>query len=98
MLPVYNIQRENATAAVTKEAMYETKNLYLTLLLFENGKSPDMFLIPSAIWAETNEVFVYRAYNKPGQKSPPEYRINISMKNYGTLEMFRFEEVIKNLL
>lgn len=71
------------------------KNLYLTLLLFENGKSPDMFLIPSAVWEEPNEVFVDRNYDKPGQKSAPEYGINISLKNYDILDIFKFEEVIK---
>lgn len=72
------------------------KNLYLTLLLFENGKSPDMFLIPSAVWEEPNEVFVDRNYDKPGQKSAPEYGINISLKNYDILDIFKFEEVIKS--
>lgn len=71
------------------------KNLYLTLLLFENGKSPDMYLIPSSVWEEPNEVFVDRNYDKPGQKSAPEYGINISLKNYDILDIFRFEEVIK---
>jgi hypothetical protein len=71
------------------------KNLYLTLLLFENGKSPDMFIIPSGVWEKPNEVFVDRNYDKPGQKSAPEYGINISLKNYDILDIFRFQEVIK---
>jgi hypothetical protein len=54
------------------------KNLYLTLLVFENGKLPDIFLIPAEAWRVPNEVFVDRAYDKPGQTSTPEYGINIS--------------------
>lgn len=71
------------------------KNLYLTLLLFENGRVPDMFIIPSGVWEKPNEVFVDRNYDKPGQKSAPEYGINISLKNYDILDIFRFQEVIK---
>jgi len=71
------------------------KNLYLTLLLFVNGKIPDIFLIPSGVWQKPNEAFVIRNYDKPGQKSAPEYGINVSQKNYGVLEKYRFQEVIK---
>lgn len=74
------------------------KNLYLTLLLFENGKNPDIFLIPSVVWEAPNEVFVDRNYDKPGQKSAPEYGINISQKNYDVLEAFRFEKIIKDFI
>lgn len=57
-----------------------------------------MFLIPSEAWKEPNEVFVDRKYDKPGQKSAPEFVVNISQKNYGTLEMFKFEENIKGFI
>ncbi|GAA3653083.1 DUF4365 domain-containing protein [Asaccharospora irregularis] len=74
------------------------KNLYLTLLLFEDGKNPDIFLIPSAAWEVPNEVFVDRNYDKPGQTSKPEYGVNISNKNYDILEIFTFEESIKEFI
>ncbi|MED3575847.1 DUF4365 domain-containing protein [Cytobacillus praedii] len=54
------------------------KNLYLALLIFEVGKLPDVFLIPSQAWEVPNEVFVDRNYDKPGQKIAPEWGINIS--------------------
>lgn len=76
----------------------ENRNLYLTLLLFENGNSPDIFLIPSEAWKVPNEVFVDRNYDKPGQKSAPEYGINIFKKNYEILEIFRFNESIKEFI
>ncbi len=72
------------------------KNLYLMLLLFNNGELPDGFLIPAEVWKVPNEVFVDRKYDKPGQKSEPEYGINISNKNYDILEIFRFEEAISD--
>ncbi|HHX16894.1 MAG TPA: DUF4365 domain-containing protein, partial [Mollicutes bacterium] len=53
------------------------------------------FIIPSGVWEKPNEVFVDRNYDKPGQKSAPEYGINISLKNYDILDIFRFQEVIR---
>lgn len=76
----------------------ENKNLYLALLIFESGKLPDIFLIPSEAWKIPNEVFVDRKYDKPGQKSQPEYGINISNKNYDILNIFRFNESINDFL
>ncbi|MBN6185650.1 DUF4365 domain-containing protein [Aneurinibacillus sp. BA2021] len=74
------------------------KNLYLTLLTFEVGKLPNIFLIPAEAWRVPNEVFVDRDYDKPGQTSNPEYGINISQKNYDILEIFKFEESIKDFI
>ncbi len=56
------------------------------------------FLIPSAAWEEPNEVFVDRKYDKVGQKSQPEWGINISNKNYYILEIFNFKDSIKEFL
>lgn len=74
------------------------KNLYFTLLVFEDKKLPDIFLIPAEAWAVPNEVFVDRTYDKPGQTSAPEYGINISQKNYDILEIFKFEESIQDFI
>lgn len=74
------------------------KNLYLTLLIFEPGKLPDIFLIPSQVWEVPNDVFVDRNYDKPGQTSKPEYGINISQRNYEILEIFKFDETIKDFV
>ena len=74
------------------------KNLYLSLLIFNDGKIPDIFLIPAQAWEVPNEVFVDRKYDKTGQKSAPEYGINISKKNYSILEIFKFENTIEDFL
>ncbi len=73
-------------------------NLYMALLIFKEGQMPDFFLIPSEAWKIPNEIFVDRNYDKPGQTSKPEYGINISIKNYEILEIFKFEESIKDFL
>ena len=59
---------------------------------------PNVFLIPSQAWEVPNEIFVDRIYDKPGQTSKPEWGINISKKNYPILEIFNFEETIKDFL
>ena len=74
------------------------KNLYLILLVFKSGKLPDIFLIPTEAWKEPNKVFTDKDYGKPGQTSTPEYGINISQKNYYILEIFRFEDSIKEFM
>lgn len=74
------------------------KNLYLALLIFNQGKLPDIFLIPSEAWKVPNDVFVDRKYDKPGQKSAPEWGINISNKNYDILEIFKLQESIKEFI
>jgi hypothetical protein len=58
----------------------------------------DIFLIPAAAWEKPTEVFVDRDYNKDGQTSQSEYGINISQKNYGALECFKFQDGIKSLM
>lgn len=76
----------------------DNRNLYLTLLLFEQGRLPEIFLIPSEAWAQPNDVFVNRDYGKPGQKSKPEYGINVSRKNVRLLERYAFNEQIRHFL
>jgi len=69
-------------------------NLFMALLVFREGKMPDIFLIPSSAWRSPNRVFVDRDYNKPNQKSDPEYGINISNKNYEILNQYEFEQSV----
>lgn len=76
----------------------DNEHLFLVLLIFKEGLLPEIFLIPSGIWNAPNEVFVDRKYDKPGQKSKPEYGINISNKNFDILKKFDFEETIKEFL
>jgi hypothetical protein len=63
-------------------------NLLVALALFENGREPDLFLIPASRWLTPDSVFVDRQYE--GLKSPPEYGINVSSRNAQALAEFRF--------
>lgn len=58
-------------------------------LHFVDGKLPDVFVIPATAWKNPNAVLVDRKYDKPGQKSEPEWGINISKKNYDLLAEYK---------
>ena len=66
-------------------------------LHFIDGDLPDVFVIPASAWATPNAVLVDRKYDKPGQKSEPEWGINISKKNYDILNEYKAETYLKNL-
>lgn len=73
------------------------KNLYLALLIFNDGKLPEMFLIPTSAWKTATKVFTDKNYDKPGQKSLPEYGINISDKGMSELEKYKLENTLGQL-
>lgn len=58
-------------------------------LHFIDGQLPDVFVIPATAWENPNAVLVDRKYDKPGQKSEPEWGINISKKNYNLLDEYK---------
>ena len=75
---------------IKKSKMPELKeNRLVCYLHFLDGKLPDVFVIPSTAWKNPNAVFVDRDYDKPNQKSAPEWGINISHKNYYMLDKYK---------
>ena len=58
-------------------------------LHFIDGQLPDVLVIPAIAWKNPNVVLVDRKYDKPGQKSEPEWGINISKKNYNLLDEYK---------
>ena len=71
--------------------------LYLCLLLFEQNRLPDLYLIPATAWQTANALFRDHNYDKPGQKSKPEYGLNLSRKNLPLLEPYAFEKMVGQL-
>ena len=65
---------------------------------FIDEQLPDVFVIPATAWAEPNSVFVERNYDKPGQKSSPEWGISLSKKNYCMLEPYKADVKLKEIL
>ena len=63
-------------------------------LHFIDGQLPDVFVLPATAWKNPNVVLVDRKYDKPGQKSEPEWGINISKKNYDMLKAYRADLIL----
>lgn len=78
--------RDYGYVFMAKSKMPELSDERLVCFLhFIDGKLPDVFVIPASAWETPNAVLVDRKYDKPGQKSEPEWGINVSKKNYGLL-------------
>lgn len=65
------------------------------LLHFVDNEMPEVYIIPITAWKNPNAVLVDRNYDKPGQKSKPEWGINYSRKNKHLLAPYRIEEFFK---
>ena len=85
--------RDYGYVYITKSKMPELSNNRLVCYLnFTDGKLPDVFVIPASAWKKPNSVLVDRPYDKPGQKSAPEWGIQVSKKNYHLLDKYRSEQ------
>ena len=67
-------------------------NTYLVLLLFDDGKLPDVYLVPATAWQNPNLLLCDKDYE--GLKSKPEYGINLSKKNMALLNIYKFEKMM----
>jgi hypothetical protein len=67
-------------------------DLFLALGLLFDEQPPELYLIPSRVWAEPTGIFVSRDYE--GLKSKPGWVLNISKKNMPALELYRFEVTV----
>lgn len=74
---------------IRKDKMEISPTRLVCLLLFRDGILPDCYVIPSQAWSKPNELLVERNYEKPGQKSSPEWGINLSRKNMPLLECYQ---------
>lgn len=63
-------------------------------LHFVEDSLPNIYVIPASVWKTPNAVFVDRNYDKPGQKSKPEWGINLSKKNMVLLEPYKAEKIL----
>ena len=82
--------RDYGYALIAKSKMPVLKKERLVCFLhFIDGKLPDVFVIPATAWEKPNAILVDRNYDKPGQKSHPEWGISLSKKNYSLLDCYR---------
>jgi len=89
-IQVKTIREHTNYVFVTKEAWNNKlrDNLYLALVILKNYKSPEIYFIPSTAWLTPNELLCDRNYEKEGQKSKPEWGINISKRNYPLIAQY----------
>jgi hypothetical protein len=95
----YDVQvksiRGNNYIFFPKSKFKPRENLFAVIVVFYEGEEPLIYLIPSVVWNETNELFVSRDYE--GKKSQPEWGINISIKNKPLLENYSFHTIAEKL-
>ena len=91
--------RDYGYTFITESKMPQlSENRLVCYLHFEDNKLPDVFVIPSTVWTNPNPVFVHRKYDKPGQKSKPEYGISVSHKHFGLLTPYAADTVLPELV
>jgi hypothetical protein len=82
-----------------KQKFNLAEHRYLALARFSEEKPPDLYLVPSLVWATRSDaaskIFVSRDYE--GLKSDPEWGLNVSRKNAPALQPFRFENTVESL-
>ena len=75
-----------------KEKFKLRKNLLAAIVIFPEGKPPQIYLIPSTVWFNPNNLFVSRDYE--GKESKPEWGLNLSKKNLPLLSKYEFDKVV----
>lgn len=79
-----------------KEYFELRDNLYAAIVILDEGTSPKLFLIPATAWKEPNKLLVSHDYEPP-KKSKPEWGLNLSAKNYPSLQQYTFEKMVLTL-
>lgn len=81
-----------------KDKFTPRPSLYLAFVRFEEGRGPDLYLIPSMEWpeqAKAGGLFADRSYE--GLQSAPEWGLNISRKHLPDLARYGFDTAITKL-
>lgn len=95
-IQVKSVRQTNYVFMQKEKWNIEVANTYLALLLFEDGKLPDIYLIPAMAWKTPSTLLCDKDYE--GLKSKPEYGLNLSKKNLPLLRQFVFEDVAMSIL
>lgn len=84
--------RNNNYIFFPKSKFMPRSNLFAAVVVYLEGKPPELFIIPSTEWKKPNELLV--EHNYIGKKSNPEWGLNISKRNLHILEKYKFEQII----
>ena len=71
-------------------------NLYLSLIIFNEGVEPKLYLIPSEDWKNPNDLLV--GYDYENKKSEPEWGLRLSKKNLHLLNKYEFSKIANKLM
>lgn len=98
-IQVKTISQKTNYVYVKKETWnYElNENMFLALVILKENTEPLVYLINAQEWKKENALFRNRDYLLNGQKSKPEWGLNISNKNHELLKEFEIKKVIKQL-
>lgn len=94
-IQVKSVRESNYVFMKKSKWNIESPEIFLVLLLFEDGKLPDAYLIPATTWKTTNELFCDKDF--VNLKSKPEYGLNLSKKNMSLLKSYIFQDKIVTL-
>lgn len=83
--------RQDNYLYITKDKIVIDEKFLICYMRFTDDRLPDVYVFPSTVWETPNALFVDRPYDKPGQKSKPEYGISYNTKNAHLLEPYRTE-------
>ncbi len=99
-IQVKTVREKTSYVFVSKETWNNElrENLFLSLVLLFDCREPKVYLIPSISWREENNLLKSRDYLKEGQKSKPEWGLNISKRNLHLLEKYEAKETLKSWL
>lgn len=95
-IQVKSVRKTNYVFIQKEKWNIESSNIYLALLIFEDSKLPESYLIPATAWKKPNELLCDKDY--VGLKSKPEYGLNISKKNMKLLQAYKMEDVIRKIV
>jgi hypothetical protein len=97
--PYYEVQvkalSKGKYACLPKALAPQTSNRRLALAGLAQQNGPLLYLIPMTDWKKPNALLVSRDYE--GERSRPEWGINLSGKTSSLLEAYRFEDRVKKL-
>ena len=97
--PYFSMQvesiREKGYVFLQKEKFQISSGWYLALAILNQGKEPELYLVPSEAWVSPNSLLVDREYE--GKKSNPEWGLNLSAKNMPLLEEYVFHKMVAKI-
>lgn len=86
----------NTYVFMRKSHFQPTRDLHLALVLFVEGESPEIFLIPSTVWLKPVEPFVSRDYGTR-MKSAPEWGLKLTRAGRTAIGKYRFDLMAQRL-